>query len=232
MATRQMINCPEWVRVVDANVPAGAEYWKLTRVEYWDDQHSGGTHHIYVQEPHDAQQRMLVSNGQERWPVPLEKPQNEPAGNFAMWAHNTYSVEMEGLPSDRVEGLHMPLKHHVSYLLWWERGRKEPGDGSETGTGTGTGTDPQPEIFPIPGQTLAQALLAMGDARQVLRFNPDAALQQAIFRAGFVPNSSEFTLNHEGKSFVAQRAERLSDGEVRVFYVQQGDWSNVQSVKR
>ena len=118
---RTLIDVPEWITITDAQVSPGTEYWFLSKVEYWDDQKSRGTHHIYSKEPHDPSAKMVVSNGQEEWKVSLDKPSNEPAGNYPMWAHNRYTAWMDGMPSDRIEGMHMPAKHHVSYLLWWEK---------------------------------------------------------------------------------------------------------------
>jgi hypothetical protein len=80
--------------------------------------------------------------------------------------------------------------------------------------------------------TLRQALLDAGQKYQVMQFNPNAALQRAIFAAGFCPNSSEFEVVYEGKTYVAQRAERLSDGAVMVFYCVKGIWNEVFSVTR
>jgi hypothetical protein len=59
-----------------------------------------------------------------------------------------------------------------------------------------------------------------------------AALQKAIFRDGFVPNSPEFQINFGGSRYVGQRAERLSDGLVRVYYARLDDLANVQHVER
>ncbi|MCA9870152.1 MAG: hypothetical protein KC487_07205 [Anaerolineae bacterium] len=87
--------------------------------------------------------------------------------------------------------------------------------------------DPDPTPGPEPGETLEQALLAEAQRRQVIEFNPNAALQKQIFAAGFVPNSPEFELSHEGIAYVAQRAENLETGEVRVYYVPVGDWGNI-----
>ncbi|MCB0199285.1 MAG: hypothetical protein H6649_05565 [Caldilineae bacterium] len=87
--------------------------------------------------------------------------------------------------------------------------------------------DPDPTPDPEPAETLEQALLAEAQRRQVIEFNPNAALQKQIFAAGFVPNSPEFELSHEGIAYVAQRAENLETGEVRVYYVPVGDWGNI-----
>ncbi|MEZ4770898.1 MAG: hypothetical protein R2844_21080 [Caldilineales bacterium] len=87
--------------------------------------------------------------------------------------------------------------------------------------------EPVPTPDPEPAETLEQALLAEAQRRQVIEFNPNAALQKQIFAAGFVPNSPEFELSHQGIAYVAQRAENLQTGEVRVYYVPVGDWGNI-----
>lgn len=76
------------------------------------------------------------------------------------------------------------------------------------------------------------ALLAEGEARQVIQFNPSAALQKRIFADNFVPNSPEFGLTVNGVAYTGQRAEDLGTGHVRVYYVVVGDWANVQTVER
>ena len=91
---RTLINVPEWITITDAQVPPGTEYWFLSKVEYQDDQKSGGTHHIYAEEPHDPSAKIVVSNGQEEWKISLDKPTSEPAGNYPMWAHNYYTAWM------------------------------------------------------------------------------------------------------------------------------------------
>lgn len=76
------------------------------------------------------------------------------------------------------------------------------------------------------------ALLAAADAAQVMRLNPAAALQKRIFADGYVPTSPEFEINDDGVTYVAQRAEQLASGVVRVYYAQLGDWANVRHVTR
>jgi hypothetical protein len=82
------------------------------------------------------------------------------------------------------------------------------------------------------GGALRGDLLAQGERNQVIYFNPDAALQKRIFADGFVPNSGEFRMTAEGVQYIAQRAEHLGTGAVRVYYVRVGDWGNVQFVQR
>ena len=88
---------------------------------------------------------------------------------------------------------------------------------------------PSPSPTPIhpPAATLQATLLAEAARRQVIQFNPNASLQKRIFADGFVPNSPEFEVEHGDARYVAQRAENLASGEVRVYYVRSGDWGNV-----
>ena len=80
--------------------------------------------------------------------------------------------------------------------------------------------------------TLNAALLGEGEKKQVIQFNPDAALQKRIFADGFVPNSPEFGINVGGANYAAQRAENLGNGQVRVYNVVVGDWGNVRTAMR
>src|SRR5262245_31805004 len=70
------------------------------------------------------------------------------------------------------------------------------------------------------------AILAGAEARQVIQFNPGAALQKRIFADGFVPNSGEFAISAASANYVAQRAEHLATGRVRVYFAVLGDWGN------
>lgn len=93
--------------------------------------------------------------------------------------------------------------------------------------------DPAPIVDPgQPGVELHRVLLAAGEANQVIQFNPNAALQKRIFADGFVPNSPEFDLTHRGAAYVCQRAEHLSSGAVRVYYVEKGKWDRVMIAER
>ena len=232
MTERELVRLPEWIRIVEAVATPSQEYWFLKKLEYQDDTLSGGLHHIFLQEPHDRMANARVQAGADRFTINLEKPLNEPAGNFTMFGGVTYACEMEGLPSDRVEGMHMPSKHHVNYILTYEKRRKgtvplgDPTTGSSSGTtgstiGGSTGQAPR---------TLGQALIQKGNAAQVLQFNRMAALQKVIFRDGFVPNSPEFTHSFDGKTYLAQRSENLNSGEVRVYYCETGQFDTVQFV--
>ncbi len=73
----------------------------------------------------------------------------------------------------------------------------------------------------------APRLLTEAAARQTLPINRQAALIKRIAADGFLPTSPEFPFD----GLIAQRAERLSDGKVRVYYVKTGDFANVKFVE-
>jgi hypothetical protein len=78
------------------------------------------------------------------------------------------------------------------------------------------------------GTVLGDALVAEGQRKQVIQFNPNAALQKRMFAENFVPNSAEYSVSVGGSAYTAQRAENLTDGQVRVYHVVAGDWNNVR----
>ena len=85
---------------------------------------------------------------------------------------------------------------------------------------------------PFAWNSAEEVVLFAGDTRQVIQFNPDAAIQKRIFADGFVPTSPEFTERVGGATYVGQRAERLDTGQVRVYFVRSGQWNSVYFATR
>lgn len=78
--------------------------------------------------------------------------------------------------------------------------------------------------------TLLEALQETAQKEQLIRFNPDAALQRAIFAAGCVPNSPEFNVSFGGVEYIAQRSENLGTGEVWIYNCPVGLYDQVTFV--
>lgn len=76
-----------------------------------------------------------------------------------------------------------------------------------------------------------KAIVAAGEAAQVMRLNPSAAIQREMLAQGFVPTSNEHDVRGS-REFVSQRGERLADGAVRFFYCIKGAWNAVYTVDR
>lgn len=107
-------------RVQEADAPPGATYWKIVGVRHLSPDENRGKHNIFVDAIDESGQR--VRNPDLRiaytWegrrddepapPKPLDKPDNEPAGNLDVYKGQiiTAWLQGDGLPSDRVAGLH------------------------------------------------------------------------------------------------------------------------------
>lgn len=82
-----------------------------------------------------------------------------------------------------------------------------------------------------PPVTWPERLIYEANVRQSIQVNPHAALLKRIRGDGFAPTSPEFDLEHEGIIYRAQRAECLLSGDVRVYYAELSDWSNVRMLE-
>jgi len=227
--TRQLVRIPEYIQIVEANAPAGSEYWHLDYAELRTNEFGNNeAHNIFFDEPHDPNQYGVVEyveNEQKRFEVKLEKPRPDPAADFPIYGAD-YDASMKGLPSDKIKGMRMGEPVRRGHQSWWLRFSRKV-----------------KEVL----VTLAQALIQAGDASQVIRFNPKAALQNAI-RNGrdsnnkiLVPNGTEFPLRHEGVDYVGQRAEsyltkeEVTAGilpEVYVYYAKTSNFNDVKRVKK
>ncbi len=92
--------------------------------------------------------------------------------------------------------------------------------------------DYQPTTPPPPATDWKSEVWQESIERQAISLNPNAALQMAIFNAGFVPVQSEFYYTaQDGINRACMAAEHLQTGERRVYYAVVPNWSNVQWFK-
>ncbi len=99
------------VRVVPADLPEGATYWRVIRVRHLSPDENQGRHHIFLDALDEAGERAFGAQARVTWPggeqtITVDKPLGEPGANFPMWKWQICAVDMLGLPSDRVENLH------------------------------------------------------------------------------------------------------------------------------
>ena len=200
----------------------GDVYYKVAAASLIDEVAAQGRHVIsvdVVDEHYNRVQGARVWHGwpTERWPQFDERVQMTVFGSqlaewglyasFDAWkVPGPYWVQVADAKSDVFWGAGLPWKHHVSFAVVFQR----------------TVYSAQPAYA-----TLLDALRGEAQARQVIQFNPTAALQARIFADGFVPNSPEFALVFEGATYQVQRAEHLRTGRVRAYYAAAGDWGNV-----
>ena len=119
------------VRVLNAMVPAGFPYWRLVRAEYQDPVQASGHHYVsyLVLDENGAPlpgQRVFQGLGDERTEtrtgasgdarVPISSsfsPEQGETGPYSAW--------VDGLPSDRVSGLGLPVNRQVNFRLTWQK---------------------------------------------------------------------------------------------------------------
>lgn len=209
----------------------GDTYYKLVDATFVDEVASRGKHVISVDVIDEQGRRINGARVWHGWPT-QRLPQYDDrvqatifGAQLAEWAlyadfdawttPGPYWVQPADGKADIFWGAGLPWKRHVSFAMVFQRVVYK--------------ADP---VEPPPSGTLSEALIKAGAAAQVIQFNPSAAIQKVIFADGFVPNSPEFDVAFGETRYVAQRAEHLSSGEVRIYYCAVGDYGNVRFVVR
>jgi len=232
------------VQVAPASITAGSPGWKIIGVHHLAPEENQSRHNALIEVLDENGQRIKDPNLRIGWswagrsedqaapPKLLDKPDSEPAGDVPIEKGMDLEIwiEGDGCPSDRVSKLSThhddepgpngelwnTIGHHSFYVVFQRQ------------HSAATSRSASPAINDSNG--LNDLLRQEGKRCQVLQFNREAALQKRIFADGFVPNSTEFTINQGGADYIGQQAENLASGEQRVYYVQVGDWGNVQCV--
>ena len=125
------------VRVDEAPVGPGQQYWRLIDARWTNEQESGGKHHIYVEVLDENGNRIVghpvtVWWGDGNYTGGVEDKAPPDYGfNYQMYAAGyAYSVKVEGLPSDVLVGAGMgDLERrdwgiHTSYYLVYQKATK------------------------------------------------------------------------------------------------------------
>jgi len=125
------------VRVDDAPVEPGQQYWRLIDARWTDEKESGGKHHIYVEVLDENGNRIVGhpvtvwwGDGNHTGGVEDKAPPDY-GFNYQMYAAGyAYSVKVEGLPSDILVGAGMgdldrrDWGIHTSYYLVYQKTTK------------------------------------------------------------------------------------------------------------
>jgi CRP-like cAMP-binding protein len=125
------------VRVEDAAVASGQQYWRLIEARWWDEQEAGGKHHIYVEVLDENGSRIVGQPVTVYWGDGSNTGNTEDKAppdygyNYQMYAAgNAYSVKVEGLPSDVLAGAGMGdierprYGIHTAFLLTFQKTTK------------------------------------------------------------------------------------------------------------
>ena len=126
------------VRVDDAGVAPGQQYWRLVEAKWQDEQQAGGKHHLYVEVRDENGNRIVGQPVTVMWSdgswtgATEDKAPPDYGWNYQMYAAgNAYSVKVEGLPSDVLSGaglgdLNLRFHRiHVAYLLVYQKTTKQ-----------------------------------------------------------------------------------------------------------
>lgn len=121
------------VRVDEAPVGGGQRYWRLVDARWADEIESAGKHHIYVEVLDQNGNRIVGQPVTVRWAEGAvtgnteDKAPPDYAYNFQMYAAGyAYSVEVDGLPSDKISGAGLGSIEqraygiHTSYYLTFQ----------------------------------------------------------------------------------------------------------------
>lgn len=204
----------------------GDVYYKIVGAAFIDEEAAAGRHMITVDVIDEHYNRIQGAKVWHGWPVERfpqfdERVQLTIFGsqlaewglyaNFDAWrVPGPYWVQVADFKSETFWGAGLPWNRHVCFAVVFQR-----------------------TVFQVqPAGTLDEILLAEGERRQVIQFNPAASLQGCIFADGFVPNSPEFYVIKDSVTYVAQRAEHMGTGEVRIYYAPVTDFNDVDFVVR
>lgn len=113
-----------------AQTQPGQLVYRLVAARYQDETEANGLHHVFVEVLDENGQRITGQPVALSWKdgkatmITENKPAPEYAANSPLYGamtDGTYEVYVEGAPSDKISGIGLPAKHHVSYLLTFQR---------------------------------------------------------------------------------------------------------------
>lgn len=200
------------VKLVNAVVAPGDMYWHIKEVKFQNEIEAGGRHSIYLDLLDEGGRRIVGGRARVTWSnggadlLIEEKQGEEYGGSFPMYrSGNPYNLSGTGIPSDLLTGLGLgdevnpDIPVHSAFLVKMQRRKM---------------------AIQVPLPQVQMKLQC--DAAQVIQFNRKAAIQKAMFRLGYIPNSPEFQGelppgDLPGGIWVMQRGETLDTGKVMYF---------------
>lgn len=126
------------VQVENVQLAPNTKYWKLISAQYQDPDESGGNVNIvvFVQDergtPLPGQRVAQKFPGDQATALTDERGHTEfPMSGDSSFApdrgeNGPYSIVIDGLPSDQVVGMGLPLRRHVQYILTYRRATFAP----------------------------------------------------------------------------------------------------------
>ena len=128
---------PPQVSIQEAPAAVGQSYWRLVSVRWLPPAEATGRHHIYIEVVDEQGHRLGGQAVRVSWPggsvvtrTDTNKPQGEAVSFPQYGLLGSYSVTVEGLPSDEIRGLGLGLPgngvwaDHTCWYLLFQRSRK------------------------------------------------------------------------------------------------------------
>jgi hypothetical protein len=138
---------PAWTSVESANVLAGQQYYRLVKAIYFDEASAGGRVNIFVgvldengKARPDVPVKLEWGAGDADRTTRKTESKSDPfllphdldivathdmasGSSFSpeRGERGGYKISVEGSPSDIVSGMGLPLRHHVAFLLVFQR---------------------------------------------------------------------------------------------------------------
>ncbi len=198
-------------------VPNANATWVVTSAQYQDETQAGGNHNIYFTVQDDqgrpAPNVTCVVDWVGRDPNdPPTKVVTDSNGLANVPIYANLDIHLLNGPyfafvedpskSDTVKGMGLPEHHHVNFLLTFKNAAAVP-------------------------QTPERAAIAAALQYYWMPINTNAALYQfaQAHNLGY-PQTDEFQFNWNGQTYIGQVFN------LGIVYVKQGDWGNVQWVKK
>jgi len=118
------------ITVTRAQAQPGQTLYRLVAARFQDEAEAKSLHHVYIEVLDESGRRIVGQRVIMAWDdgqsvaVTEDKPAPEYAANVPMYNYlGKYRVYVDGGPSDVVNGLGLPGKRHVCYLLTFQRKR-------------------------------------------------------------------------------------------------------------
>ncbi|MCB0191041.1 MAG: DUF5107 domain-containing protein [Anaerolineae bacterium] len=159
------------IEITRAEAEPGQPVYRLISARYLDEAEAKGLHHVFVEVLDEDGQRIVGQPVTLAWSdgegtmITEDKPYPEYAASTPLYgeiAEAKYEVEVKDALGDKISGLGLPGKRHVSYQLTFQRGVEVTADPVPPATDP---SSPTPEATSTPTSTIVDKDGVIWDSR-------------------------------------------------------------------
>ncbi|MCB0209422.1 MAG: DUF5107 domain-containing protein [Anaerolineae bacterium] len=159
------------IEITRAKLDSGQPIYRLISARYLDETEAQGLHHVFVEVLDEDGQRIVGQPVTLAWSdgegtmITEDKPYPEYAASAPLYgeiSEGSYEVEVKNAFSDKISGLGLPGKHHVSYQLTFQRGVETTTNPVPPATDY---LSPTPEVTSTPTSTIVDKNGVIWDSR-------------------------------------------------------------------